>query len=70
MNFQGIGVDREMPRGQMRITPHHFLRLPARHLLQREQGRSLLHMPRGPGVPQIVPTEVFDPRPLERLVPS
>ncbi len=51
MNFQGIGVDREMSHGQMRIAAHHFLRLPTRHFLQGEERRSLLHMPRGPGVP-------------------
>ena len=27
MNFQGIGVDREMSYGQVRVPTHHFLHL-------------------------------------------
>ena len=42
----------------------------ASHLLQDVQRRAALHMPAGPGVPQVVPPEVSDARALQRRIPS
>ena len=59
-----------MIRREVRVAPHHRRRLPAPKLLQDMQRGPVLHVPRGPGVPQIVPAEVLDSGALQRLVPS
>lgn len=56
--------------GEVRMAPHHLLRLPARQLLQGEERRLVSHVPLGPCVPQFVPAEVLDSGAFERLVPS
>src|SRR5689334_14660407 len=58
-----------MFRAEMRVTTNHLGTLPSAQLLQREQRRSVLHVPARPGVPQIMPAKVFDAGALERLVP-
>ena len=47
-----------MVGGQVRVTPHHALTLPARQLLQGEEWGPSLHVPRRPGVPEVVPQAV------------
>jgi hypothetical protein len=42
---------------KVRVTPHHCCRLPAAEFLENVQGRSALHIPGRPGMPQIVPAE-------------
>lgn len=70
MTFQVVGIQREVTRSKVRIAPHHLLGLPAREFLQSKERRSVLHVPRGPGMPQIVPPEALDAGAGERLVPS
>src|SRR5215472_9306764 len=54
----------------MRVTSRHLLGLPTRELLEREERRSTLHVPGGPGVTKVVPAEVSYTRSRERFVPS
>ena len=55
---------------EVRIASHHRRRLPAPELLKNVQRCPVLHVPRRPGVAQIVPTEALDTGALERIVPS
>jgi hypothetical protein len=50
----------------MGVLQHHLQYLPAAQRLQLATA-CRLHVPARPGVPQIVPAEVFDADPLERL---
>jgi hypothetical protein len=43
-------VGREVIGCKVRVTPHHRGTLPATQLLQREQRRAVLHVPRSPAV--------------------
>src|SRR5215471_9410512 len=70
VTFRVGGVGRQMFRGEMRVTSHHLLGLPTRELLEREERRTALHVPGGPGVAKVVPAEVSDTRSRERLVPG
>jgi hypothetical protein len=53
----------------MRIAAHHRRRLPAPKLLKNMQRCPVLHVPRGPGMAQIVKAKRLDTGALERLVP-
>jgi hypothetical protein len=64
------GIGGQVIGRQMRVTPHHLLGHPPAELLQREDRRPVLHVPRGPRVAQIVEAEVLDTGALERVVPS
>ena len=44
----------------MSISAHHFRTLPTAQFLERVQRGSVLHVPAGPGVPQIVPAKIAD----------
>ena len=67
VTFRVGGIDRQMFRGEVRVTSHHLLGLPPRELLKREERRSTLHVPGGPGVAKVVPAEVSYTRSRERL---
>src|SRR6266542_3792090 len=60
-------VGREVIGRKVRITAHHLRTLPTAQLLQREQRRAVLYVPRRPAVPKIVPAEILDVGALERL---
>ena len=64
-----VGVGGQMVSGQVRVAPHHRGRLPSAQFLQCEQRRAALHMPRGPGVPQVVSAEIRDPGAFQRNRP-
>jgi hypothetical protein len=53
----------------VRIAQHHLVRLPSSQFHQLRQRSAALHVPRGPGVPQVVEAEVLDAGALLRLVP-
>ena len=53
----------------VRVTTHHRLRFPATQLLQHPCGHVILPEPARPGMPQVVPAKIGDPRPLERSSP-
>ena len=54
---------------QVRITPYHLRRFPTAQLLQYMQRCALLYMPARPGLPQVMPAEILDGRPLLRGIP-
>lgn len=56
--------------GEVRIAPHHRRSLPATKLLKDVQRRPVMHVPRRPGVAQILPAEALDTGALERVVPG
>src|SRR5439155_20506742 len=53
-------VGREVIGRKVRITAHHLRTLPTAQLLQREQRRAVLYVPRRPAVPKIVSAEIPD----------
>jgi hypothetical protein len=64
------GHEGEFFRGQVRITQHHFVRLPSAQFHQLGQRSAALHVPRGPGVPHVVEAEVLDAGALLRQAPG
>ena len=64
-----LGVLSEVRRTEVRVPPHHSLRLPRAHLLDDVERGPVLHQPARPGVPEIVPTEIHDSGTLQRLAP-
>ena len=67
--FNTSGHEGEFLRGQVPIAQHHLVRLPSAQFHQLQQRSAALHVPRGPGVPQVVEAEVLDAGTLLRLVP-
>jgi hypothetical protein len=63
---QAFRVRREVIGREVRITAHHLWTLPTAQLLQREQRRSFLYVPRRPAVPQIMPAKILDAGALAR----
>ena len=51
----------------MRTAPYQRRSLPAAQFLQNRERRAVLHVPRGLGVPEIVPAEVCIPARLSAL---
>jgi hypothetical protein len=62
VTFRVGGVDRQMFRGEVRITSHHLLGFPTCELLQREERCPALHVPGGPRVAKVVPAELSHTR--------
>lgn len=58
---QLVRIRLEVLDRQMRVPAHHRFRLPAPQFLKHPSGHVILPEPRRPGVPQIVPAEVFNP---------
>ncbi len=56
-----------MVRRQMGVPHHHLKRRPAPQFHQLLKAGTALHVPRRPGVPQIVPAEFLNPRSQGRV---
>jgi hypothetical protein len=63
-------VFRKVISAQVGVSQHHVHGRPAAEFLQHVQRRPGLYMPECPRMAQIVPAEILDPGPLERLGPS
>ena len=63
-------VTRHVRRRQVRVPPHHRRRLPTAHFPQVVQRGAVLDQPAGPGVSQVVPTEVGNSCALEGIALS
>jgi hypothetical protein len=61
---------KEVIRGEVRIAPRYLLSLPTGQFLKRKEWCSGLHVPTGPGVPQVVRAKISDASSSERLVPG